>query len=588
MATRFAQYKELWGRLNFGQRTAVVGGALGTLAFIAVLVFFGSAPEYGVLFSDLKPADAQMIVDELKGSNVPYELTSGGTTVKVPVDRISEMRLKIAGSGRLSAGHVGFDLFDQARFGATDFEQQVNYQRAIEGELSRTLEEMDELEAARVHVVKPQESLYTERERPAKASVMLRVRQGRQLSPERVAAIVNLVSSAVEGLEPSDIAVTDTQGRLLSSSTEGAGGLLGDSGRFNSHLEARRKLEAETAARIVSLLEPVVGMGRVRADVAADLDFNQVEQTEEKYDPQSAVVRSQQSSQEVRATGGAAGAIDPSAIGGVAGSRANDPSVPPATVRSQTLPAGSDQRLATTTNYEIDRIFKKTIGSPGRVERLSVSVVVDFKSIKGVRTERTPEELQRLQELVSAAVGVNATRGDQVVVQSIPFDVVESEPVPATWLEANRDLVAVAIKYGLLVLAALLLIFFVFRPAKRALRAAVVTPELAAAEAPLMLQSAPPEPLVIPAPQTIIQQVPVIQQVAVPVEIQTEQLVSPDAPRTVAEIEAAMDHPPSKLENLATSADMARATALRNELIKLINEDPEMIAMTIRGWIREG
>ena len=322
MSSFLRQLLDLWSRMKPSQRMAVVLGAVGTVGLIVALVYYGSQPEYGVLFSDLKPADAQSIVEKLKTANVQYKLTNNGTTVTVPSDRVSELRLQMASSGALSGGHVGFDIFDRTSFGATDFTQQVNYQRAIEGELARTLEGMNEVESARVHITQPQESLYAEKTQRAKASIMVRMRQDKVLSRERTESMVSLVASAVEGLDPADVAVMDTQGRLLSSASSVGGG---EAGAFSSNLEARRKLEAETAARIVSLIEPITGIGHVRSDVAAELDFSQIEQTEEKYDPKSAVIRSQQTSQESRNNNNAS-------AGSVVGVRANDPTVTNPTV----------------------------------------------------------------------------------------------------------------------------------------------------------------------------------------------------------------------------------------------------------------
>ena len=291
------QIKEVWNRLPASGRIATVSAAVVTLGMIAAIVYYGSQPEYGVLFSDLKPTDAQAIVEKLKAANVPYSLVNNGTTIQIPQERIAETRLQMASSGVLSGGHVGFDLFDKTNFGATDFAQQVNFRRAIEGELAKTLEGTDEIEAARVHITPRKESVFTEKEESAKASVVLRVRQGRELSNERTDAIVSLIASSVEGLDPSNVSVMDARGRLLAASGRSNSGAFGDAGEFNAQLQSKQKFEAESAARIIALLEPVVGEGHVRADISADVDFSKVEQTEKKFNPQSQVVRSQQTSQ---------------------------------------------------------------------------------------------------------------------------------------------------------------------------------------------------------------------------------------------------------------------------------------------------
>lgn len=446
-------------------RIATVGSAVATLGLIGALIYYGSQPDYGVLFADLKPADAQTIIEKLQASNVPYSISNGGTTIQVPHERISELRLQMAGEGALSGGHVGFDLFDKTSFGATDFAQQVNYRRAVEGELAKTLEGMDEVESARVHITPRKESVFADKEEGAKASVMLKVRQNKELSSERTEAIVSLIASSIEGLDPSRVSVMDTRGRLLVAAGTGRNDPSNGAGAFHAQLEAKQKYEAENAARIIALLEPVVGENRVRADVSADLDFSHVEQSEEKYNPQSQVVRSQQTSTEARNTSST------QANGGVAGARSNNPA-------TQNLPAPvpqttGDQRNTSTVNYEIDKTVKKTVGGGGRVNRMTVSVVVDNKVVNDVEVARSPDELKQIQDLVSAAVGINAERGDSVVIQSMPFNKLPAEEnAAAPFLEKNKLLISNLAKYGALILVAILLLLFVIRPAMRAIKAA--------------------------------------------------------------------------------------------------------------------
>jgi flagellar M-ring protein FliF len=560
MSTAVSQYFDIWMRMTMRQRIMLIVGAVGTLALIVALVMYGSQPEYGVLFSDLKPADSQSIIEKLKAANVPYRLTNSGTTITVPYDKVAELRLQMASSGVLTGGHIGFDIFDKNSFGATDFAQQVNYQRALEGELSRTLEGMDEVGTARVHITRPRESIFAEKAERAKASVVLRMNQGRELSRERTEAVVNLVSSAVEGLDPGDVAVMDTRGRVLSSPTGGGRNGIVGAGAFNSQLEARRKFEDETATRVVSLIEPITGIGHARADVAAEIDFSQTEQTEEKYDPRSSVIRSQQTTQESRniATG---------ALGGVAGARANDPTTQtPTNATNKPLPPG-DQRSSVTTNYEIDKTVKRTVGSGGgRVTRLSVSLIVDYKSINGTPTIRTPEELKKMQEVVAAAVGIDTNRGDQIVVQSIPFDQPTVETPTLTWMEKYREFIQMGIKYGSLILAALLLILFVIRPARKALKAVAK------------------EPLLLP-PGTVpdSNEVAAITAGNKEGEHMTEQI---PPGRTVAQIEAEMDAQIAReLESMVP--EVKRAGSIKKILVEKTHNEPANVAMTLRGWLEE-
>lgn len=468
------QLKDIWTRLPMSGRIATIGSAAATLALIGVIIYYGSQPDYGVLFADLKPGDAQSIVEKLQAANVPYSISNGGTTVLVPHDRISELRLQMASEGALSGGHVGFDLFDKTSFGATDFAQQVNYRRAIEGELAKTLEGMDEVESARVHITPKKDSVFADKEEGAKASIMLKVRQNKELSGERSEAIVSLVSSSIEGLDPSRVSVMDTRGRLLVAAGNGRNDLSNGAGAFHAQLEAKQKYEAENAARIITLLEPVVGENKVRADVSADLDFSHREQSEEKYNPQSQVVRSQQTSTEARNSSTAQN-------GGVAGARSNNPATQTPPVQPAPVTSG-DQRNTSTVNYEIDKTVTKTVGGGGRVNRMTVSVVVDHKNVNDVDVARSSDELKQIQDLVAAAVGINAERGDSVVVQTMPFNKpATEESTSAPFLEKNKQLVSSLLKYGALIIVALLLLLFAIRPALRAVKAAAnppVDPEL--------------------------------------------------------------------------------------------------------------
>ena len=572
MASPLEQGKEIWGRLQTTQRLLVAGAALATLGLIATLVYTYTGEDYGLLFSELKPNDAQAIVEKLKTANVSYKLTNNGTAISVPGGRVAELRLQMASSGMLSGGHVGFDIFDKTSFGATDFAQQVNYQRALEGELGRTLEGMEEVESARVHITRSRESVFTEKAEKAKASVMLRVRQGRDMARERTATIVGLVSSAVEGLDPADVSVMDTRGRLL---TTGNG--PNDAGAFNSHLDAKRRFEAETAARVVALLEPISGVGHVRADVAADVDFSKIEHTEEKYDPKSTVVRTQQNTQESR------NANRNNPAGGLVGARANDPSAAP-TPALVTPPAnGSDNRAATTTNYEIDRLIKHTIGNGGRIARLSVSVVVDYKNSNGTVVARQPDELQKLQELVGAAVGLDTQRGDQIVVQSFPFDQPPVENANQSWLQRNREMLPLFVKYGVLLVIVVLFVFFLLRPAKKALLAALAPPPA------LLLPAETAGETVAAAALSAGEEVGAEEKPPIDTKMlsasKNEEFTQP---LTVAEMEAAMNAQDAQANNNGEEIEEINPIIeIKQELLARVKENPELIAMTMRGWLND-
>lgn len=564
MATALAQLKDIWTRLPLSGRIATGSATLGTLALIGALIYYGSQPNYGVLFSDLKPADAQVVVEKLRVANVPYSLANNGSTIQVPDERISELRLQMAGEGAISGGHVGFDLFDKANFGATDFAQQVNYRRAIEGELAKTLEGLDEIETARVHITPKKESVYSEKEEGAKASVVLRVKQNKELSSDRTNAIVSLVASSIEGLDPTGVSVMDTFGRQLAAAGQNKPGGNSDAGAFKVQLEAKQKFEIENSSRIIALLEPVVGQDRVKANVAADIDFSQIEQSEEKYDPKSQVVRSQQSATEARS-------YPNSVPNNVAGSRANNPTAttPAGTAAAApvTAPAGpSDQRNTSTVNYEIDKITKKTIGAGGRVNRMTVSVVIDHKTVEGVEVARTSDEIGQIQELVAAAIGIDPNRGDSVVVQTMPFSKPQlDQPTATSFLESNRQLIPTVTKYGTLVLIAVLLLLFVVRPARKALKAVVAVRN----DEQRLLSEGKPEN----------------ERRQSSASRQLEGNSMPDLTQmmTVSELEARMDEGNRPISNEKSE----RVETIRKQIASQTMTDTETVVSTMRGWLRE-
>ncbi len=591
----FKPVTELWQRLNPRQRVAIGVAATAVLTLMGALIWFGSQQEYGVLFSDLRTTDAQAIVEKLKAASVPYRLSGGGATVSVPTDRVTEMRLQIAASGILSGNHVGFDIFDRSGFGATDFTQKVNYQRAIEGELARTLEGMDEVEAARVHVTALRDSVFIDKTEPAKASVVLRMRAGRDLSRERTEAVVNLIASGVEGLDPKNISVMDARGRVFAAPDRDGAKAKNGASPLDSNLAIRQKLEMETAARIVELLEPVVGEGRVRANVAADVDFSQIEQTAEKFDPKSATMRSQQTLQESR-TGGLRGP------GGLVGARANDPQLQPtptpspapangqpapSPAASPLPPALGDSRNASTTNWEIDKTVTRTLNNGGRLMKLSASVVVDYRKDAGKAEPRPADELKKMQDLVAAAVGIDTQRGDQVVVQSLPFDLPQdAKPSP---LDRYRELILMAIKYGSIVLAALLIIFFAVRPAQKALREAMKpAPALLSAttnaDAPLSVGAALGQGSETTAATVPAQLSEGERRAALPGATGES---DGEGPRTIAEIESALNAQFAAEADGPTVAEARRASEIRKLLIERSQQSPETVATTLRSWLQE-
>src|SRR5215471_7540636 len=344
-----------------------------TLAFLAVVgLTIGSAywlntPSYGVLFSDMDTESASSVMAKLKEQKIPYEIDEGGKTIRVATTRVDELRLELAGQGMPGSGHVGFEIFDKTAFGVTDFLEHVNYRRALEGELARTISTISEVAGARVHIAMPQPSLFSGRDQPTKASVILKLRNKTQLAPQTVTAITGLVSASVESLKPEAVVIIDNFGRPLSRTEDpdDASGAVG--------IERQQRIERELSARVINLLEPIVGAGRVRVNVTAKLNSDTNEETEEKWDP-TPVVRSKQMVSQT--ANGVAGAAQ-----GVAGSRTNlppDPARPEASaVASLTnIPTGA-AHTAETTNYEVSKLTRHSLQPRGDITRLSVAVLVD-------------------------------------------------------------------------------------------------------------------------------------------------------------------------------------------------------------------
>jgi len=432
-----------------------------TVASVALLVLafsWSQKEEYRVLYSNLSESDAGQVAQKLKEMKVPHRVEAGG--ILVPENKVYDVRLQLASHGLPQGGGVGFELFDKTSFGTTEFVQKLNYRRALQGELARTIMAMGPVEQCRIHLAIPEKSLFAregEPERPT-ASVLVRLRQGKTLSPGQVDGIVHLVASSVEGLNSQDVTVVDAKGTVLSKA--GGDGTALTSGQFDYQNSYAKELEA----RITSILEPVVGRGKVRAKVAATIDFSRVETTEEKFDPESQVVRSEQKQVEKSSNVGA---------GGVPGVSSNLPGkTAVAAAPSQT----QSDRQSQTVNYEITKVTSRTVNAPGLVKKVTAAILVDgsyvpqqgSKEMKYVA--RSEEEVRRYEELVKEAIGFTEARGDQVRVVNMPFEVVREEevsPAPARYLE----MAAPAARYALPLLAVVLLSLFVLRPLAKSLSA---------------------------------------------------------------------------------------------------------------------
>lgn len=400
--------RDVWSRLGKVQRIAIVGVTALLFAIFAAFMLWITRPDYRPLYTKLSPEDANRVVNMLQTEKVSYRLEDNGSTVLVPADSVYDMRIKIAGEGNLVGQGIGFEIFDAVQMGQTEFVQRINYQRALQGELARTINEFPNVDSARVHLVIPQRSLFIEEQQSPSASVVVRlVDPSAKMSPREIKGMVNLMTMAVEGLDEGHVSITDSNGKVLFAPEDETTGLN------NAHLEYRLKLESSLEQRINELLSPVLGPGKMIAKVNATLDYSQRTIRREIYDPDTSVVRSEQRSEEQQ-TGRAnleGGSTDVNFRGdGLGGS----------------LSSQEGNRESRTINYEINKEEHTIVGQMGEITRLTVAVAVDGTYTKTAEgsweyTPRSEQELEQIRQLVANAVGFSAERGDTIEVSNMAF-----------------------------------------------------------------------------------------------------------------------------------------------------------------------
>jgi flagellar M-ring protein FliF len=409
------QIKKLFRKLTWQQRIWVAAAAVAVIGGITTLAHWNQERDYKPLFSGLAAEDAGALLPKLKESGVDYRLTDNGSTILVPSERVAEMRLQMAAAGLPKTGRIGFELFDKTNFGASEFTEQVNYHRAIEGELERSVMSIREVEEARVHVTMAKDSLYTEARQSAKASVLVKLRTATPLSPQNVAAICQLTASAVPGLLADQVTVVDTNGNLLNRPKASSAGNNNESSE--AALEYRKGVEHDVQNKVAATLEPLLGPDHFRVGVSADVDLSSGEQSEETFDPAKSVMVTSQTTQD--------GPALPWAMG-VPGTASNVP-VP---ASRPTTGASNYARHTENISYQSSRLVKHTLLPQGTVKRLSMSVLVDHSvrwegsgdKLKRVIEAPSADKLKVIRGLVAAATGLDATRGDQLVVEAFPFE----------------------------------------------------------------------------------------------------------------------------------------------------------------------
>lgn len=525
-----SQAGQLLRGLSSKQQLLLAGGTV--LMGITLWVFVGliGKPKYVTLYSGLKPEEAQSLGSRLAAKNIPYERSPDGGSLLVPGDQLDASRLETASQGLPRNARMGFELFDTPNWAGSDFTEKVNYQRALEGELERTLQTLREVEAVRVHLALPRESLFMAQEEPAKAAVIVKTRSGALSEPAQM-AIPRLVASAVEGLRPENVTVVDADSNAPLTRARGTN-------------RAGYDLDEELQKTLLRTLEPVVGADHVRASVHVEYDLGTTENTEEVYDPKSTVTLSQQKSEETAGGGGPAG------VAGTASNLPGSQSTKSAVSVSDTQSSRSESET-----YAVSKSVRHSLEPPGRIKRVAAAVLVDDAvdpaskdgSGKPSRHKRTADEMKQIEQLAGAAIGLDTQRGDVLAVQNLSFqELAVEKPVPPSKLDSTRRLLnewAGLLRY--LGIGALFLIvyFLMLRPVKQQLLATL-------RELPARIPRSPKELSKAP---------------------------SPAAAASAVEIE------------LPSGSEQARhAATLKRQLAEKVQNEPAAASRLVQSWIREG
>lgn len=453
-----------------GKRLLIAGVVFACVLSFALLIMLANRTDYRPLFTNLASEDAGEIVKKLKEAKTPYQITPDGKGIMVPADRVYELRLSLASEGLPQGGGVGFEIFDRKNFGMTEFVQKLNYQRALQGELARTITQINGVEQARVHLVIPEKTLFKESEKPPTASVVLKMKGNKSLRESEVQGVVHLVAASIEGMSADNVTLLDTRGKILSKGESG----MADAGAkaTTAMQETQRGYERNLEERLQTLLDRVVGGGKSVARVSATFDFKQVERVEEKFDPETIAVRSEQRSEEKAGSS--------TSSGGVPGVQTNLARTTPG--GGATIGGGS--KNDETLNYEVSRSTSRTIEPVGTLSKVSVAILVDGKyeaaapgkdgqNVKAKYVPRSPDELQKIEALVKGAVGFNQDRGDQISIQNIPFqdanDATGSVESAKWWM---NPFFLTLFKNLMIALGFLALMMFVVKPMLNTLRSA--------------------------------------------------------------------------------------------------------------------
>ncbi|MGD0124997.1 MAG: flagellar basal-body MS-ring/collar protein FliF [Terriglobia bacterium] len=537
----FDQIQKYLRGLSRKQQFTLAGGTALILASLLGFVSLIGKADMKPLYSGLQPEEAQFIARTLAAENISYEISTDATSLKVPANKVDSVRLELASQGLPQTGRLGLEIFDKPNWGGSDFAEKVNYQRALEGELERTIRAIRQVQSARVHLVMPHDSLFSEREREAKGSVVVRLREGR-LADSAIRSITYLVASAVDNLRPENVTVIDADGNIPILSGRHTQGMDHD------EVEA---MESSMTEKLVSTLAPLVGREGIRASVTVEYDLASSESTQETYDPNGSVVLTSQTSQDQ------ASVSDPQGIPGTPSNAPDSSAKGAATAAADSTPDDAGQRSESKT-YAVSKAVRHVVQPSGAIKKIAAAILVDdaveTKSEGGAKTEsrrkRSPEEMKQIEELAKAAIGFDSARGDHVSVQNISFTAIAPGP-PPNLTERVAPLLQEwmgVIRYAGLAALFLLIYLIVLRPVKKQIVAALAVqqPQLSAGAK------------------------------------QQRALGKGEAPHS----ELAAEAGGSELTDINT--EVKKTVVLKNQLAERIKKDPEAASRLIQNWVRQG
>ena len=541
----FDQIQKYLSGLSRRQQITLAGGTALVVASLVGFVFLIGRADMKPLYSGLQPEEAQFIARTLAAENIPYEISNDATSLRVPASKVDSVRLELASQGLPQTGRLGLELFDKPNWAGSDFAERVNYQRALEGELERTIRAIRQVQSARVHLVMPHDSLFSEREREAKGSVVVKLREGR-LADSAIRSITYLVASAVDNLRPENVTVIDADGNIPILSGRHTQGMDHD------EVEA---MESRLTEKLISTLAPLVGREGLRASVTVENELASSESTQETYDPNGSVVLTSQISQDQSAES------DPQGIPGTPSNAPDSSAKGTASAAADNTSGEAGQRSENKT-YAVSKAVRHVVQPSGAIKKIAAAVLVDdateTKSEGGAKTEsrrkRSQDEMKQIEELAKAAIGFDSARGDHLSVQNISFAAIAPGP-PPNLSERVAPLIQQwmgIVRYAGLAALFLLIYLIVLRPVKKQIVAALAVrqPQLRSGTS------------------------------------QQRALGKGETPQNALAMETGEADGPGELTDI--NSEVKRTVVLKNQLVERIKKDPEAASRLIQNWVRQG